>query len=360
MTTTHNGLVTTDLPLDSPPAKTFGFGRIAMFRNGGASFLGGLRYKDYTATTASEATTGELDLGTKAVIAQMFLQSPGLESIRVVAYDGGSGETPADAYDDLVTLSVENDFYSAHLTYAPAGGSPALTFVTDLADRLRTRKLGMLMVDYTGTDIYTGALGSSALDGLEAYENVLVAFCDTAPNTSCHALNALARWLAFNPDTGTANIMGPIRATPLVTPPTLAQLAQLNSNSANVVLPFDTAATFFASGVMMDGRQALQVYIRDWLKVRMNEDLRRLILDYATEGLVIPVNSVGLGIGLSALQARLDLAVALGKVELGQFVIRAVSADVSTGKLSYRVDAQNTTAATGFDVTGQVTRNPVI
>jgi len=362
MSASHDNLTQVTVILDAPPIEQFGFDRIAVFRNtASASFLGGLRFKDYStvAEVTAAVAASELDSTTGAYLVDMFGQNPAPASIRVVAVDTTVPETPEDAWDDLVALPGGLNFYAVHMLWTSAGGG-ALTEVTDLLAKIVARKLGFLVVDAGETTLYSGTLAASTMNIVANQERVALVYNDSTAAEG-HGNCILARMLAFNPDIRIPAFKGPLaQVTGLTTPITPTNNIQLDANNVNVVLPGFGVQTYFAKGVMLDGRQIRQVYIADWLKVRLTTDLQALMLDYDIRGDILDVSSTGLEIVRSVILARLELAEQAQGLKPGQYVITSLTGDVNTGIISAVVNATNTTAAVGFDVTIYLTRNDVV
>lgn len=365
MSATHNTLVRVISVIDPPPTPGFAFGRVALFRSGpAATFMPGDRFRDYAsaADVADDLALGELDAVTAAYATSMFAQSPPPTSVRIVKYDPAAlptAETPAIAYDDMISQPGGDDWYCAHMVWSSSGGA-ALSLVTGLLSRINTRGFGFLVVDAPEVSLYGGALSASTMNITANRERVALVYNDNVAAEG-HGNCILARTLAFNPDLLTSAFKGPLRSVNgLTTPITASQRAQLMTNNVNVVLPGFGVQHYFARGVMLDGRKMSQVYILDWLKRRMEADLQALMLDYDLRGQIIPLSPVGIAIFESALQARLDNAVSIGKINPGQYVIEGLNADVNTGEIEATIRAQNATEADAFKVTLFLTRNEVV
>jgi hypothetical protein len=365
MSATHNQLVRVNQVLDPPPQPGFAFGRVALFRAGAAAtFLPGDRFRDYASAdeVSDDLALGELDAVSAEYALNMFAQSPPPAGVRIVRYDPAAvptAETPAIAFDAMALLPGGDDWYAAHMVWSSSGGA-ALSLVTNLLARIVQRGYGFLVVDAPEASLASGALSASTMNITTNAARVAIVYNDNVAAEG-HGNCQLARTLAFNPDIQTSAFKGPINAiNGLVTPITAAQRSQLLTNNVNVVLPGFGTSHYFAKGQMLDGRKMSQVYIADWLKLRMEADLRALMLDYDTRGQIIPLSPVGIAIFESVLQARLDNAVSIGKINPGQYVIEGLTADVNTGEIEATIRAQNATEADGFKVTLFVTRNTVV
>lgn len=362
MSATHDTLTQVQVILSAPPIEQFSFDRVAVFRNtASASFLGGLRFKDYStaADVAAAVSATELDSTTGAYLTGMFGQTPAPASIRVVAVDTTVPEDPVDAWDDMVDLPGGLDFYAVHMLWTSAGGG-ALTEVTDLLAKVVARKLGFLVVDAGETSLYSGALSASTMNITANTDRVALVYNDSTAAEG-HGNCILARTLSFNPDIRIPPFKGPLaQVSGLTTPITQTNASQLVTNNVNVVLPGFGVNQYFARGVMLDGRQMRQVYIADWLKVRLTTDLQALMLDYDIRGAILDVSTDGLEIVRSVILARLELAEQAQGLIPGQFAITSLTGDVNTGIISAIVNATNTTAANGFDITIYLSNTNVV
>lgn len=326
--------ITINIVLSSSPPARAGFGVMLYLVDQATNDLGGERvvsYADITEATTAEAA-GDISAATLAALTALFSQNPRPSAVKVARVDTAAPETYVQALAAVEALDTA--------WYGVACDNRTDAVIAALAAAMETRNK-LFFAQSDDTSILDSGL-PAGLSALADLERTALVFHDE--DTEPADLAWAASRLVFDPDVQSAGWEGQVRGVAgLTTGLTAAQRGFVETNGANVGLPFSSATVYMSPGQNMAGRGIYELVTADWFRARVSEDIAFLKLQYTARGEKLQVSALGQAAILAILNGRLEQGVNAGHFVRGQIraTAEAITADdLQQRRLRFKVEAQ--------------------
>jgi len=335
MSADHSNTITVNIFLAPLPPTRAGFGTaLFIVDQDDGNTLGGDRIVSFANSAEAEAAeiAGTISADTLAALQTAFSQQPTPSKVKVAYHDSGAAESVTTMLAAIE--AVDADWYGVAF-YSRVAAS-----IVAMSAAIETRKK-IYVAQSQHASWLTGTLDASLTDLEENERTAVIVHDDEDPAD----LAWLVSRLVFNPDERSAGWEGQIRQVDAQdTLPTTAQRDfVMNTNSANIGLPFSSAAVYVSPGQNMNGRAIYEILSGDWLAARIAEDVAYLKLQHTARGEKIIVDATGQAKIMTILAGRLQQGEEAGHFVKGQTRATAetISADdISNRRLRFKAEAQ--------------------
>lgn len=297
-------------------------------------------------TLASDVTAKYIDQHISDYVTSMFSQTPRPSTIKVgkIAYLTAAADLSA-------IVAQDNDWYGLCMDLDGEAIADKETYITAVAAWVEAReKVGVFDSDDPGIYAVT-TTDIAAMEAALAHERTAILYSQLDPLTAKldqpAAPDALARWLAFDPDVISAPFRAQVRdviaATVTAVPPadpvdlTAAQIAFIKGKNASCLQPYGSAAAFLDPGTNAAGRQFHEILTKDWLTARIREDMADLVVALANRGRKWPLNNEGVALACGVVSKW--LAVGVQAAHFSDFTTPTGSYSTTTSKISVSATA---------------------
>lgn len=350
----HNILITVTIVLAALPPARQGFDTVLFIVNqDDGNSLNGSRVAEYASAAEAEAAqvAGYISATTLDFLQAAFSQQPTPASVKVAYRDVGGTETWTACLAAIE--AVDTDWYGVCI-YSRADAE-----IAAVAALIETRnKIFVAQSDDAAWLTGTPPAGLSAIVG---YERTAVIYHSSDAQPADIAW--LASKLVWDPDVQSAPWTGEVEDVAAISALTTAQRAFLmDTNDANVGLPFSSAEFYVAPGQMMSGRAIYEIVSADWLKARIIEAIAALKLKHDSRGEKILAAPSGQTKILAEIAGLLQQGEQVGHFTPGQTRPTAYaisSADLTARRLRFKAEAQIGADAYIFDTTVYQSSTPI-